>query len=61
MNDQIITGKTLKARGWPQGKIIGLLKATAETLMEAGQNRDEVLSRLDAVRQAPGEFLGDAV
>ena len=61
MNDQIITGKTLKERGWPQGKIIGLLKATAATLQENGQSRDEVLSRLDAVRQAPGEFLGDIV
>jgi len=57
INDKIITGKMLKQRGWPEGKIIGLAKAAAETLSRMGMEREAILSRLDEVREKPGEFL----
>ena len=49
-----------KARGWPEGKVIGLAKAAGETLQRNGLSRDEVLLRLDAVRENPRDFLEDA-
>ncbi|MCG2783513.1 MAG: RtcB family protein [Anaerolineae bacterium] len=54
-----ITGKILKLNGWPDGKIIGLAKDIAATLAETGLEREDVLSRLDLVRQNPGGFLAD--
>jgi tRNA-splicing ligase RtcB len=58
-NDQILTGKMLKARGWAEGKVIGTAKAVGETLQQRGLSRDEVLDRLDEVRENPPAFLGD--
>ncbi len=55
----IITGKILKLNGWPDGKIIGLAKKTAEELMKTGADRESVLMRLDKVRRNPGTFLAD--
>lgn len=55
----IITGKILKYHNWPDGKIIGLAKEAAAHLAAAGLERDDILARLDAVRQNPGSFLGD--
>ncbi|MFZ5820165.1 MAG: RtcB family protein [Chloroflexota bacterium] len=55
----IITGKILKLRGWPDGKIIGLAKLAAAELAETESDRESVLMRLEAVRQNPGAFLAD--
>jgi tRNA-splicing ligase RtcB len=55
----MITGKILKQRGWPEGKVIGLAKTAAATLELQGSERDEILQRLDAVRAAPGDYLAD--
>jgi tRNA-splicing ligase RtcB len=57
----MITGKTLKRNGWPDGKIIGLAKEAAAKLAETGLERAEILARLEAVRQNPGAFLADAI
>lgn len=58
---KLITGKTLKRNGWPDGKIIGLAKEAAAKLAETGLERDSILARLDSVRQNPGNFLADAL
>jgi tRNA-splicing ligase RtcB len=55
----MLTGKILKACSWPEGKIIGLAKAAGQALEDRGLEQDAVLSRLDAVRSAPGDFLAD--
>ncbi len=55
----MITGKILKARGWPEGKIIGLAKAAAQRLEMEGLEQDAILSRLDAVRLDAGTHLAD--
>jgi len=57
----MITGKILKQRGWPEGKIIGLAKAAAATLEIEGLEQDAVLARLDEVLAAPGDHLGSAL
>ena len=54
-----ITGKILKLNGWPDGKIIGLAKQIAAELTETGLEREDVLARLDAVRQNPGQHLAE--
>lgn len=53
----MITGKILKLRGWPDGKVIGLAKVAAVALESAGYERDAILDTLDAVRAAPGDYL----
>lgn len=58
---KLITGKTLKRSGWPNGKIIGLAKAAAAKLAETGLEQDAILARLDLVRQNPANFLADAL
>jgi tRNA-splicing ligase RtcB (3'-phosphate/5'-hydroxy nucleic acid ligase) len=55
----MITGKILKARGWPEGKVIGLAKAAAEQLERAGLEQDAILAQLDAVLAKPGDFVAD--
>lgn len=55
----MLSGKILKANGWPEGKIIGLAKAAAQSLQDAGLEQQAVLDRLDAVRQEPGAHLAD--
>jgi tRNA-splicing ligase RtcB len=59
----MITGKTLQARGWKQGRTIGLAKAAAAALADAdaGLDSDAVLARLDAVRESPAAFLDDPI
>jgi tRNA-splicing ligase RtcB (3'-phosphate/5'-hydroxy nucleic acid ligase) len=57
----MITGKTLKRNGWPEGRSIGLAKKAAEKLESSGMDQDAVLAQLDRVRAQPGEFLSDAV
>ncbi|MFZ5908572.1 MAG: RtcB family protein [Chloroflexota bacterium] len=56
----IITGKILKLRGWPDGRVIGLAKQAAGQLAETEPDRESVLMRLEAVRQSPGAFLADS-
>jgi tRNA-splicing ligase RtcB (3'-phosphate/5'-hydroxy nucleic acid ligase) len=56
----MITGKILKARGWPDGKVIGLAKAAAEQMERGGQEREAILTQLDAVLAKPGDFVADA-
>jgi tRNA-splicing ligase RtcB len=57
----ILTGKILKLNGWPDGKIIGLAKTVAAELAGQGLEREDILARLDAVRQNPGPYLADAL
>ncbi len=57
----IITGKILKLNNWPDGKIIGIAKDIAANLAEQGLERESILTRLDAVRNNPGQFLADAL
>lgn len=59
MDEKIITGKMLKQRGWPEGKVIGLAKEAGDKLRAAGLEREAALDKLDAVLAAPGEFLAD--
>ncbi|MCX6081837.1 MAG: RtcB family protein [Chloroflexi bacterium] len=54
-----ITGKILKLNNWPNGKIIGLAKQAATGLAEQGLEREAILSRLEAVRSEPGQYLAD--
>lgn len=61
MDDKIITGKILKKRGWPEGKIIGYAKQAAEVLNAQRMGRGEILDRLDEVRASPAEYLNDEV
>lgn len=55
----MITGKILKLRGWPEGKIIGAAKAAAERLEAEGLDRDSILDRLDTVQADPEAHLAD--
>lgn len=61
MNDRIITGRILKKRGWPEGKIIGYAKQVAEVLAAEGIERETILDRLDEVRMSPAEYLNEEV
>jgi tRNA-splicing ligase RtcB len=60
-NMDIITGKILKLNNWPDGKIIGIAKQIAAHLADQGFERDDILARLEAVRNNPGQFLADPV
>lgn len=57
----VITGKILKLHNWPDGRIIGIAKDVAATLADQGIERDDILGRLDAVRENPGHYLADAL
>ncbi|HEX6817940.1 MAG TPA: RtcB family protein [Ktedonobacterales bacterium] len=57
----MLTGKILKLYGWPEGKIIGLAKTAGNTLEAQGLDQEAVLAHLEAVREKPGEYLGDAL
>ena len=53
----MLSGKILKANGWPEGKIIGLAKAAAEMLAATGMEQDAILATLEQVRAEPGAYL----
>ncbi len=53
----MFTGKVLKSRGWPEGKIIGLAKAAAQKMEASGHDEATILDRLDKVRENPSEYL----
>ncbi|HUY76545.1 MAG TPA: RtcB family protein [Ktedonobacterales bacterium] len=55
----MLSGKILKTRGWPEGKVIGLAKAAAQALEDTGMEREAVLDQLDRVREDPGAFLAE--
>jgi tRNA-splicing ligase RtcB len=55
----VITGKTLKYRGWPEGKAIGLAKTLAQREEAAGAEAEVVLTTLDRVREHPSDYLAD--
>src|SRR5262245_51068958 len=55
----MITGKILKLRGWPEGRVMGLAKAAAERMEASGLQREALLERLDAVLADPRAFLAD--
>ncbi|GAC1448967.1 MAG: RtcB family protein [Ktedonobacterales bacterium] len=57
----MISGKILKARGWPEGRVIGRAKAAAEALAATGLGREAILSRLDQVRAQPERYIDDQV
>ncbi|MGH2501212.1 MAG: RtcB family protein, partial [Ktedonobacterales bacterium] len=55
----MLSGKILKAHGWPEGKVIGLAKAAAEQMEREGATQAEILARLKPVRLDPGAYLAD--
>jgi tRNA-splicing ligase RtcB (3'-phosphate/5'-hydroxy nucleic acid ligase) len=55
----MITGKILKLRGWPEGRIIGLAKAAAAGLAKTETDQEAILLSLDLVRMMPAEYLND--
>jgi tRNA-splicing ligase RtcB len=55
----MLSGKILKANGWPEGRLIGLAKTAAQSLEDAGLERDDVLARLDDVRAHPDAYLSE--
>ena len=55
----MLSGKILQARGWSQGKVIGLAKAAAQALEDSGLEREAILDRLDQVRTDPASYLDD--
>ena len=57
----MITGKVLKARGWKEGRTIGLAKRAAQTLAATGQDESTILERLDAVLADPAKWTGDPI
>ncbi len=57
----MITGKVLKARGWKEGRTIGLAKKAAHALAEIGQDENTILERLDAVLADPDKWTGDPI
>jgi tRNA-splicing ligase RtcB len=57
----MITGKILKQRGWPEGKVVGLAKRAAGLLDAAGQDEEAVLARLAGVRADPSAYADDSV
>ncbi|MGI8913487.1 MAG: RtcB family protein [Chloroflexota bacterium] len=56
----MISGKILKLRGWPEGKVIGLAKAAADRLEAKGIEGEDLLVTLDRVRATPGDYLADS-
>ena len=59
--DSLLTGKILKLHGWEDGRVIGIAKEIGTQLAGQGLDREEILARLDAVRQNPGPFLADGL
>jgi tRNA-splicing ligase RtcB (3'-phosphate/5'-hydroxy nucleic acid ligase) len=56
----MITGKILKARGWKEGRVIGLAKMAGHALTAQGLSENEVLERLDHVLLDPAKFTAEA-
>jgi len=56
-----VTGKMLKLRNWPDGKIIGLARKAAQDLAGVEPDQEMILQRLDSVRRDPGAYLADPI
>lgn len=52
----MITGKKLRKRGWPQGKVIGKVLAAARTLEAQGHSLTEIWAILDQVKTEPASI-----
>lgn len=59
----MISGKALKARGWTEGRALGLAKKAAATLLaaDAGADQNRILDLLDQVRTAPDQYVDHPV
>lgn len=57
----MISGKILKTRGWPEGKVINLAKEVVAHLETQNLTPDEILNRLDEVKANPQNFLSDSL
>ncbi len=57
----MLSGKILKAQGWPEGKIIGIAKAAGQVLEEQGLEQAQILARLAEVREAPERIVDDSL
>ena len=55
----MITGKTLKNRGWKEGRTVGLAKLAAHGLEARGLDESQILQKLDEVLADPQSHLGD--
>lgn len=54
---EIITGKDLQRIGWKPGKLLGMAKAAAESLLLEGLNKQTVLNILKDIRVTPTNFI----
>ena len=57
----MITGKILKYRGWPEGRVIGHAKTAADRLEHEGWEREAILARFDDVLTNPDAYAEDDV
>ena len=59
----MISGKALKARGWAEGRLLGLAKKAGAALLAAHQDEDaeHALDLLDAVRADPAGYQGHVI
>ncbi len=57
----MITGKILKYRGWPEGRVIGHAKTAAEQLEREGWEREAILARFDDLLTDPDAYAEDAI
>src|SRR5579885_2172529 len=59
----MISGKALKARGWTEGRALGLAKKAAATLLaaDAGADQNRILDLLDQVRTVPDQYVDHPV
>lgn len=53
----MITGKHLKARGWPEGKLFGLAKTLAQRLEQHGMPVEAVFTLIDQIRVHPEHYV----
>ncbi len=56
-----ITGKTLIAQGWREGRALGLATAVAQRLRSGGAPRAAVMALLEQVHRSPADYLADPV
>jgi tRNA-splicing ligase RtcB len=59
----MISGKALKARGWTEGRALGLAKKAAAKMLsaDAGADQGQVLDLLDQVRSAADQYVDHPV
>src|SRR5437588_11944269 len=59
----MISGNALKARGWAEGRLLGLAKKAGAALLaaDAERDKDRVLDLLETVRADPAHYQGHVV